>query len=374
MRCAFLLSFPFSSGLPIIRGIMKSLVLNIAWLASAIFAIAAFAADGPAPPAPDAANIAAQPKIQFDAQLYDFGKVASGEVIQHTFIVSNAGDAQLIISAVRPSCGCTTAGQWSREIEPGKTGVIPVQIKSSFLRGTVEKQVTVTSNDKAQPNVVLRLRGTIWKPIEMNPAFAWLHLNPGGPSNASTVIRISNRSDAPLTLSAPQSADNHFTGTLKTVDAGKEFELTVATVPPMPAGNVTGSITIKTSMASVPVLTIPVTAISPRPAILVTPLRISLAGAAPGQPITRTVSIQGTAPQQLTLSGASVNAKGVDVQIKELLPGRSYNLTLTFADGFQVQAGQELELTVKSNYPQYPVIKVPISQPPAPAAAATRKG
>jgi hypothetical protein len=354
---------------------MKSLVFNIAWLVSAIFATGAAAADAPVPaPATNAPNIAAMARIQFDAQVYDFGRVAAGEAIQHTFIVSNAGDATLIISAVRPSCGCTTAGQWTKEIEPGKTGVIPVQIKSSYLRGTVDKQVTVTSNDKSQPNVVLRLRGIIWKPIEMSPAFAWLRLNPGGPSNVSTVIHISNKSDAPLTLSPPESADAHFTGTLKTIEPGKEYELTVATVAPMPAGNVTGSITIKTSMASVPVLTVPITAISPQPAILVTPLRISLEGAAPGQPVTRTISIQGTAPQGLKLSDAAVNAKGVDIQIKELLPGRRYNLTLTFADGFQVPAGQQLELTVRSNYPQYPVIKVPISQPSPSAAVATRKG
>jgi hypothetical protein len=359
---------------------MKSLVLNIARLVSASLATAALAANGP-PPAPPApvpaagiADTASTPKIHFDAPVYDFGKVAAGEPIQHTFAVSNAGDATLVISAVRPSCGCTTAGAWTKEIEPGKTGVIPVQINSSYLRGTIEKTVTVASNDKSQPTIMLRMRGNIWKPIEFNPPVAYLHLPSGSPTSTSTAIRISNKTDQALTLSPPESANKFFSGTLKTIEPGKEFELTVASVPPMPTGSVQGSISIKTSVTSMPVLNIPITAIAPQPEVLVMPPSITLAAAASNQTITQSIAIQATAPQPLTLSNAAVNAKGIDVQVKELLPGRRYNLTLTFPQGFQIPPGQELELSVKSNYPQFPVIRVPISQPPASAAVAARKG
>lgn len=358
---------------------MKSTVLNVVCLVSAVFAIAAVAANGqqPTPPAPEKADAGTSPRIKFDADVYNFGKVAAGEPIQHTFIVSNTGNATLIINNVRPGCGCTTAGVWTREIEPGKTGVIPIQIASGGLRGTVEKQVTVSSNDKLQAAATLRLRGTIWKPIEMTPVFAWLHVNPASSSNTSTVIHISNKTDQKVTLSEPQSADSRFTGALKTLEDGKEFELTVTAIPPLPPGNTASSITIKTSLTNMPVLTVPVTALSPQPVVMVTPPRITLLPAALGQKanqqIAQNVTIQASGPQALTLSDAQVNAKDVTVKVMEVIPGRRYNVMLTFPEGFKIQPGENLELSVKSNYPQYPVIKAPIGQMPAPPAVAARK-
>jgi hypothetical protein len=354
---------------------MKLSALNIIRLVSASFATAALAANEPAaaPPAPNTVEAGTAPKIQFDAQAYEFGKVASGEVIQHTFIVSNAGNAMLAISGVRPSCGCTTAGAWSKEIAPGKTGVIPIQINSSALHGTVEKQVTVTSNDKLQPSVVLRLRGSVWKPIEFSPQFAALHLTADPTSNVTAVVLITNKTDQPVTLSTPVSANQYFTGTLKTIEPGKQFELTVTAVPPFPTGNVMGSISIKTSITNMAALNIPVTAIAPQPALFVIPTTVRLSPAVPNQTITQTVTIQATAAQPLTLSEPGVNAKGIDVLIKELQPGRRYTLTLKFPEGFQITPGEALELSVKSNYPQFPVIKVPITQLPAPARVAAKK-
>jgi hypothetical protein len=359
-------------------GTMKSLALRIALLVTAAAATPAFSANGPAPPptaalAGDATN-AAPPRIHFDAPAYDFGKVAAGEVIQHAFIVSNAGGSKLLISDVRGTCSCTTAGTWTKEIEPGQTGVVPIQINSTFLRGAIQKMAIVTSNDKSQPTVTLHLTGAIWQPIEINPPVAYLHLAPGTVSNPPTVIHISNKTDQALTLSTPESVNKLFTAELKTVEPGKEFELSVSALPPVPPGNTTGSITIKTSATNMPVLTITVVAIAPRPAIVVTPQKIILAPAFGSRAAAHNVLIQSTIPQPLVLSSASVNAKGIDVQVKELQAGRQYNLTVTFPPGFQAAADGSLELSVTSNFPQFPVIKVPITQLPDAPGVGAKKG
>src|ERR1700738_2777670 len=92
-------------------------------------ALTAFAAENPAaappsaspPPAapvPPIATTAAAPaqatnvgpKIQFAMPIYDFGKTQSGELVKYTFSFTNIGDATLEVTDVRPSCGCTTAG------------------------------------------------------------------------------------------------------------------------------------------------------------------------------------------------------------------------------------------------------------------------
>ena len=42
------------------------------------------------------------------------------------------------------------------------------------------------------------------------------------------------------------------------------------------------------------------------------------------------------------------------------------DLTIDFLAGFQVEPGQNVELTVKSNHPSFPLIKVPVFVPQFP--------
>src|ERR1035437_6876778 len=67
------------------------------------------------------------PKIQFATPVYDFGRSKSGEPVKYTYVFTNTGDALLILNAVQPQCGCTAAGDWTKQVEPGKTGLIPIQ-------------------------------------------------------------------------------------------------------------------------------------------------------------------------------------------------------------------------------------------------------
>src|SRR5437870_1275821 len=123
-----------------------------------------------APPAAPAANTAttaapattnaAAPHVQFDSLVYDFGKVGSSELVKHSFTFTNTGKSTLEIIDVRPGCGCTTAGAWDKKVEPGKTGIIPLQFNSANFGGSVLKQATVTCNDPGQSNVILQIKGT----------------------------------------------------------------------------------------------------------------------------------------------------------------------------------------------------------------------
>ena len=70
----------------------------------------------------------------------------------------------LILNNVQPQCGCTTAGEWTKQVEPGKTGSIPIQFNTVGYNGPVFKQVTVTCNVTNQPMLFLQLKGTVYKP------------------------------------------------------------------------------------------------------------------------------------------------------------------------------------------------------------------
>lgn len=306
------------------------------------------------------------PRIQFATPIYDFGKVKSGELVKYTYFFTNTGGATLQVSNVQVSCGCTTAGDWTRQVEPGRTGNIPIQFNSANFNGQVGKAITVTCSDKSQPTVVLQIKGNIWKPIEVTPQFAMLNVTAESPS-ASATVRIVNNEEAPVTLWAPESNNAALAAELRTNQPGKQFELVIRTVPPLPAGNVQGQFTVKTSSTNMPVINVTAWA-NVQAVVVAMPMQIALPVGPLAGPMASTVSIRNNGTNALTLSEAAVNAKGVEVQVKEIEPGRNFNVALNFPAGFEMEQGERVELSVKSNHPQFPLIKVPVYQPLRPAS------
>jgi hypothetical protein len=342
---------------------MKNLVLIVTFLFAGAGFLTADPAATPAPPptavAP-AAPAGPAPKIQFATPVYEFGKAKAGEPVKYTFIFTNTGDATLELSNVQPSCGCTTAGEWTRKVEPGQTGSIPIQVNTANFNGPIFKSVTVTSNDKTQPAVSLQVKGTVWKPIDVNPQFAVLNVTPDS-QEATTVVKIVNNGEEPMTLSAPESNNKAFSVSLKEVQPGKNYELTVKTVPPLSPGNVQGQISLKSSTKDMPEVKITAWA-NVQPPYTVTPATLMLpAGPLPAKtPLA--VTVQNNSTNAMTLSNPTINAKDVAVNIQELQAGRTFRANIVFPQGFEAPVGEPLELTIQPN--QASAIKVPISRSP----------
>jgi Protein of unknown function (DUF1573) len=312
------------------------------------------------------------PKIVFATPVYDFGQIKGGEIVKYTYVFTNVGSAMLQVSNVQATCGCTTAGEWTRQVEPGKIGSIPIEFNSASYSGAVGKSITVTCNDANQPTVVLQINGNIWRPIDVSPQIAMLNVTSEMPSNSMTV-RIVNNEQEPLTLSPPESNNRAFATEFKTNQPGKEFELIIKTVPPLPVGNVQGQITLKTSSTNLPVINVSAWA-NVLPVVMVGPTQITLPTAPLTNPMPSTISIRNNGTNTLVLSEPAVNAKGVEVQLQELQAGHFFTLTLSFPAGFETAQGEKVELSVKSNHPQFPMIKVPVIQPPRPTPSVVPVG
>jgi hypothetical protein len=335
-----------------------------------------------APPATvEATTNTIGPKIQFATPLYDFGRVRAGDPVKYTYVFTNTGDALLVLNTVQPQCGCTAAGEWTRQVEPGKTGHIPIQFNTSAYNGGVFKQVTVTCNVKTQSMLFLQLKGTVYKPYELNPQIAVFNLPPDS-DGASMVITITNHMEEPLLLSAPEVNNPIFSAQLITNVLGKGYQVKLSTVPPLPAsGSAQGQMTLKTSWTNPPV--IPVTLVANvQPAVMVTPPFITLPPGPLANALTNAVAIQNNSGTNiLTLSEPTVNIPGVGIEIRTNDPGKSFSLMLGFPQGFEVPQGRQVELSLRTSSPRVPLVKVPVRQmqrppiqvprPPAAVAAPT---
>lgn len=100
------------------------------------------------------------PQFEFSKEKHDFGKIQEGTVAKHDFEFTNTGDAPLVITSAKGSCGCTVPS-WPREpIAPGESGKIHVEFNSSDRTGNQTKQVTLTAN--TTPNKkILRINAQV---------------------------------------------------------------------------------------------------------------------------------------------------------------------------------------------------------------------
>ena len=314
-------------------------------------------------PAPAMTNMALVQKIQFAMPIHDFGRIKVNEPAKCNFIFTNTGQAMLEITAVNPGCGCTTAGEWTRKVEPGKTGNIPIQFNGVGAPGPFGKAMSVTCNDPAQPTVSLQIKGVLWKPIEVNPQYAVFNVTAESVSNATSIVRIINNEETPLTFSAPECNNPYFTAVVKTNVPGKEFEVTIRPVPPLPGNNTGGAFTLKTSSSNAPIIQIN-TAAMMMPTLALNPPSIVLPPPPNTNNVRPVIYVRNNGTSPFRLSDPVVNAKGVDVQIKEIEPGRYASLTLTFPPEFTITPGEKIHLNVKTGLAHSPNFEVPVFQRP----------
>jgi hypothetical protein len=321
----------------------------------------------PPPAAPPATN-AVGAKIQVENPLYDFGRVKSGEPVKHTYTFTNTGDEVLQIKAVQPQCGCTAAGEWTKEVAPGKTGTIAIQFNSTGYNGPVFKQVTVTCNVSNQPIVMLQLKGTVFKQIDINPAFVALTV-PADATSATMTVTITNNSDEFVTLAPPESNNKVLMATLTTNMPGKAYSVLIHTTDPVTPGAAQAQITMKCSLTNMPVVTVPVY-VNVQPPVVVIPGHVTVQAPPLAAGVTNSVTIQNNSTNALTLSDPKINLPGISVELKEMQPGRMFTALIGFPQGFEAPPGQTIELTIKSSNPKMPLLKIPVSQIPRPTKAA----
>lgn len=108
------------------------------------------------------------PFIKFDKLVHDFGNLVQGDKAECEFVFTNTGDAPLLLSNVRSTCGCTVPS-WTKEpIMPGQKGTIKIKYDSNRV-GPINKQITVESNG-TNGQVFLKIVGNIdKKPTEIMP-------------------------------------------------------------------------------------------------------------------------------------------------------------------------------------------------------------
>ena len=97
--------------------------------------------------------------LVWKAESVDVGEIPQGtpKTIEYEF--KNNTDKDVLITNVKPACGCTAADYTKTAIAPSKTGYVKATYNAAAA-GAFNKSVTVTTNAEETPKV-LTFKGTV---------------------------------------------------------------------------------------------------------------------------------------------------------------------------------------------------------------------
>lgn len=105
-----------------------------------------------------------RPSVDVDQPVFDFGRIAAGSEVRHTFVVKNVSRKPLAIRKVMSECACTASVVSNKELGPRGESRVEVSMDTSGYMGQMQKkcQVILEPNDVAP--VLLVVRAHIFSP------------------------------------------------------------------------------------------------------------------------------------------------------------------------------------------------------------------
>lgn len=101
-------------------------------------------------------------EFSFVSEEIDYGKIQQHADGVRVFKFTNTGNAPIVITNAKGSCGCTVPTYPKNVILPGETGEINVKYATDRI-GAFTKTVTLMSN-ASEPSKDLRIKGEVLKP------------------------------------------------------------------------------------------------------------------------------------------------------------------------------------------------------------------
>ncbi|MCU4187852.1 DUF1573 domain-containing protein [Flavobacterium sp. HXWNR29] len=89
-----------------------------------------------------------QSVIKWDKEIHDFGDIEKGKPVTYEFSFTNTTNETVLITNVKPACGCTAANYTKTPIKPGEKGMVAATFTAASPGG-FQKTVTILTKEGA---------------------------------------------------------------------------------------------------------------------------------------------------------------------------------------------------------------------------------
>lgn len=192
------------------------------------------------------AEAPAVPRILCEEATFNFGERDATEVVEHSFLIRNVGNAPLVISKVKPGCGCTVTSWRTKTLAAGESSELTSKLRLKGMRGKQKKSITVESNDPKRPRLYLSLAGSVSTALYLDPSYANFGAL-GRDQVKSETIKLVSRTPGVKITGVNKGKPDWLT--VKILEEGhKSYPgLILTTKPPLGPGALRGSILVDTN-------------------------------------------------------------------------------------------------------------------------------
>lgn len=339
-------------------------VLSTVLLALAVAGVVAQEAPKTAPASKPAVT-GARPIIEIPKMMQNLGDVYERDKYEYSFTVKNRGKADLVISEVKPGCGCTVAS-FDKVIAPGQEGKIEFVLDGTRVHGDFTKTAQVLSNDPDHPELTLTIAGN---------KVAYLNVVPDGvvylqgryEEVVEKEVTISSNEKLPdfKVLGVTSDIDDKISYEFKPAAKKGEYTLRIKKNPELPMSSSYGTVTIKTNSTNAPETKLQVQVMT-KGNITVSPSSVNFGNVTftakdkEASPVTRTVMLIKNSGDGLDVKDVKIDNPNFKATFAPVTPGKQFKVEVTFQPPLKRSPTQREtgELIINTNDPREPSVRV----------------
>ncbi len=293
----------------------------------------------------------------FPQRFHDFGTVAKGSKVAHTFKVINTTEQDIHIAKVSPKCGCTDVKVRAELIPPGTQTIIEAVIDTTKFQGRKDSGLTLKLDKPFFAEVDLNLTCFIRTDVVVNPGqvdFGTVSRQ----SKPTLAINLTYAGGNPnWAIIKMQTVSPHVKSTIQEVArTGGQVQYVLSTTlnPTAELGFFKDEVTLFTNDPNGPTIPISIAAVV-QSSVTAAPAILTIGRVKAGESISKTVYVKAGQPFKVT--GLRPSRDELSAKVAEG-PKTLHAVTLTFKappEPGPFNAVMEVETDLKDE----PAIKVP---------------
>lgn len=301
-----------------------------------------------------------------------FGDVLQGTPVRHAFELRNDSGRPVRVEGVQASAPLKIE-RFPAMIGAGGSTPLRIELDTARLKGEYAGKVIVALSGGIEGTREYEVSGRVIPPLEVLPLPAIFISTPRGKEKSASV-EVVNHADRPVELSIGAQPPVG-TARLEALEPGRRFRVTLTVPADAPPGRASHRLELRTSLPAKPVLPIGVnTAVRERvhtfpEAVDLGELRLAELVAAPGRPNAhaQTLMVYQAEGRDFAVSATS-DVAGLEVGVEHSASRDRAQVTLHLVREKARMGPIEGTLVLRTNDPEFPELRVPISGRVLPAA------
>lgn len=110
--------------------------------------------------APAAQTQTNESAIKWQEETHEFGDIDKGKPVSYEFTFTNTTKETILVTNVKPSCGCTATNYTKTPIKPGDKGTVTATYNAASP-GAFHKTITVTTSEENAASKTLTIKGKV---------------------------------------------------------------------------------------------------------------------------------------------------------------------------------------------------------------------